>query len=220
MTVRRVDAWQVKPGQDEAFKGEIRAFVKAIETHNAGPVTLVRESSGGPTTGAYYAFADWDSMESYGAFIDAATQDEAVGKAYGALFAEDSPAIPLGSVQQAKLASFGAPEPINQPGAAGIVRIFAIQPFGHASLVETIETMADLYSHTNGHFMVWDFVAAGDGGPRALSAVVFPNMAELGAYLDDTRKNPKVAETVKKFMASAPAPRPLSSSILRGIAYE
>lgn len=219
MTTRRVDAWQVKPGQEEAFKKKIRAFVETIKSHGVDPVTLLRVSSGGPEAGVYYAFADWDSVEEYGKFIDEATQDQQVNNAYGALFANDSPAISLGSVQHAKLASFGVDEPLNQPGVAAIVRTFAIQPFGHADLVKTVEAMAGMYSNSNAHFTVWEFIAAGEGGPRALTAAVFPNMAELGAYIDDTRKNPKVAETVKRFLASTPAPQPLGTSIVRAIKY-
>ncbi len=220
MTVRRVDSWQVKPGQFQAFTARIAAFADAAKSHGVAPVTLLRTSSGGLEAGAYHAFADWESMEAYGAFTDAAMQDEQVQATFAALFAEDAPAVSAGSSQMVKLGAFGAEEPLNQPGVAAIVRSWAVAPGQHSVVTDNIERVANLYGHTNGHWNVWDVLAAGTvGGPQVLTAAVFPNMTELGAYSDDMRRNPRVAELIAGVANLDHPPRMLGATIVRVVTY-
>lgn len=220
MTVRRNDSWQVKPGQIDAFKAQIRAFAEAVEPLGVGPITLIRVSSGGPAAGLFHAFADWESMEAYGEFMDKALNDESVQSAYGAMFEADAPAIPMGSTQFVKVAAFGADEPLNQPGVCAVVRTWSVPP-GHFSVVaDSLAKIADLYSHTNAHWNVWNIYAGGRGsGAQMLSAVVFPNMKELGAYVDDSHANPRVGEIIRETSSHEYAPKMLGASFVRAVAY-
>jgi hypothetical protein len=219
MTVRRIDSAQIKPGRNEDYFKLVREFADAMEPHGVSPVTVVRSSTGGANTGSYYAFADWESMEAYGVFMDNAVNDEAVMQTFGQFFAEDSPAVMGASNLLVLLASFGADEPVGRPGIAAIVRTWAPPPGKQSAIVDAFQQVAELYSHTNAHFAVGEIYAGGPATGNVMSAVVFPNMRELGAYVDDMRANPRIAEMIQENANSDAPVQMLSSGIVRSVPF-
>ena len=220
MTVRRIDSYRVKPGQERAYFALAAEFNRHIGRHRVGPTTVVRISSGGPDAGQFHAFADFESMEAYGRFIDDAVADEDLQATFARFFDGGAPGHLAGSDLLVQIGAFGAEEPLNTPGVAAIVRTWAVAP-GHQSVVtDNIRAVSELYGDTNGHWNVWDVVAAGrTDGPQMLTAAVFPNMTELGAYSDDMRNNPDVAELIRETMEMEHAPTMLGASIVRAVDY-
>ncbi len=219
MTVRRIDSAHVKPGRHQEYFQLVSAFADAIEPLGVSPITVVRSSSGGPSTGMYSAFADWESMEAYGDFMDAAVANEAVQQSFGAFYAADSPVTMGASSLVIQLATFGADEPTGQPGVAAIVRTWAPPRGKQSVIVEAFSNVADLYSHTNAHFTIGEIFGGGPATGHVMSAVVFPNLRELGAYVDDMRNNPRIAEMIQENASSDAPVEMLSSSIVRSVPF-
>ncbi|MEZ4569772.1 MAG: hypothetical protein R2849_05475 [Thermomicrobiales bacterium] len=108
---------------------------------------------------------------------------------------------------------------MGQPGVAAIVRVWSTPPGKQSVVVDAIKNVAGLYSHTNAHFGIGEIYAGGPDSGNVMTAIVFPNMRELGAYVDDMRQNDEIAEMIQQNVASDAPIQVLRASIVRSVAY-
>jgi hypothetical protein len=212
MTIRRADFSLIKPGRMQDHVALFHEVCSNTHRLGAGKVVLNRESVAGIGQPMVYSFVDFDSMDAYGEFMDAALGDDALQASWQKLFAEDSPSTFLGTSLLTELVTYG-PEPEGQPGTAAIVRRWNGTPEATDAILGVWEKFAPHVQQHGGFNGVWRLYVSGDATGDLITGVAFPNMAALGKWQTFVSTNDEAIKLTGPFLSADPPARHINASI-------
>ena len=212
MTIRRVDSSLIKPGRNQDHVALFHEVSSHIHRLGAGKVVLNRESVAGIGQPMVYCFVDFESMDAYGEFMDAALSDEAMVASWQQLFADDAPSTFLGTALLTELVTYG-PEPEGHPGTAAIVRRWKGTPGAIDAILDAWEKFAPHVQQHGGFSGVWRLFVAGEATGDLITGVVFPNMAGLGKWQTFVSTNEEAIRIAAPFLSADPPAMHIEASI-------
>lgn len=212
MKIRRVDFALLKPGRAQdhiALFHEVGAHLHRL---GVGKVVLSRESVAGIGQPRVYAFVDWESPEAYGEFFDTALADSAFQSTWQKLFADDAPSTFLGTALLSELVTYGT-EPANHPGTAAIVRRWKRAHGATEALLNLWEGVAPHVKEHGGYSGIWNLMVAGEATGDLVTGVAFPNMTELGKWLEFIATDDVALRLIAPFQSADPPAEHIEASI-------
>ena len=217
MTIRRADFWHVKAGRNKEFIEQFKEFKSAVAAQEAENMTLVRVSAGGQGPELYYAFADAQSMEEYGAFMDNVRGNDKIQKLWAGFFAPDSAVTYFGTSLMSKIAEHGAAAP-RGAGSAALVRTWNVKAGYDPVARATQAALAKHYEPLGGRDEAWRLIAAGPTTGNVVTSLVFPNMTVLGTWMDKEPTIPDIREALAPWVSGDPPAHLVSANIATVIA--
>jgi hypothetical protein len=217
MTIRRADFWHVKAGRNKDFIEQFKEFKSAVSAQEPENMTLVRVSAGGQGPELYYGFADANSMEAYGAFMDSVRGDNKIQELWAGFFAPDSAATYFGTSIMTRIAEHGAAAP-RAVGSVGLLRVGNVKPGYDPVARATQAALAKHYEPLGGHSEAWRLIAAGPMSGNVVTSLAFPSMTALGKWMDKEPTISDVREALAPWISGDPPAQMLTASIATVVA--